>query len=236
MGATEKRMEQLGIQLQQTDWRGKGVVDAVLADDLLYLSAHYPVDANGEPVYVGRVGAELNEEEAYQAARLCGLNMLRTIQFYIGSLDRVDYTEPNSPVYLDSCLEVFLRPFPQKNEYLNFEMNASGALLLQIGSERKGRRFLHAEDFPGCYPEVFPFREQACWGVRLSVPTAFLQTVCEISAQPDPSDFEGNFYKCGDLPAHFLCWNPVESESPDFHRPEFFASFAPLWNESDHKN
>lgn len=138
--------------------------------------------------------------------------------------------------YLDSCLEVFLRPFPQKNEYLNFEMNASGALLLQIGSERKGRRFLHAEDFPGCYPEVFPFREQACWGVRLSVPTAFLQTVCEISAQPDPSDFEGNFYKCGDSPAHFLCWNPVESESPDFHRPEFFASFAPLWNESDHKN
>ncbi|HIR46363.1 MAG TPA: hypothetical protein IAB89_01700 [Candidatus Caccousia avicola] len=148
----------------------------------------------------------------------------------------IRYTEPNSPVYLDSCLEVFLRPFPQKNEYLNFEMNASGALLLQIGSERKGRRFLHAEDFSGCYPEVFPFREQACWGVRLSVPTAFLQTVCEISAQPDPSDFEGNFYKCGDSPAHFLCWNPVESESPDFHRPEFFASFAPLWNESDHKN
>ena len=27
MGATEKRMEQLGIQLQQTDWRGKGAVD-----------------------------------------------------------------------------------------------------------------------------------------------------------------------------------------------------------------
>ena len=31
MGATEKRMEQLGIRLQQTDWRGKGTVDAVLA-------------------------------------------------------------------------------------------------------------------------------------------------------------------------------------------------------------
>ena len=90
MGATEKRMEQLGIRLQQTDWRGKGAVDAVLAGDLLFLSAHYPVDENGKPVYVGRVGAELTEEEAYQAARLCGLNMLRTIQFTIGSLDRVD--------------------------------------------------------------------------------------------------------------------------------------------------
>ncbi len=91
MGATEKRMEQLGIKLQQTDWRGKGTVEAVLAGDMLYLSAHYPVDANGKPVYVGRVGAEISEEEAYQAAQLCGVNMLRTIQSYIGRLDRVDY-------------------------------------------------------------------------------------------------------------------------------------------------
>ena len=37
MGATEKRMEQLGIQLQQTDWRGKGAVEAVFAGDLLYI-------------------------------------------------------------------------------------------------------------------------------------------------------------------------------------------------------
>lgn len=91
MGVTEQRMEQLGITLQQTDWRGKGAVEAVLAGDMLYISAHYPVDENGTPVYVGRVGAEIDEAAAYQAARLCGLNMLRTIQAYIGSLDRVDY-------------------------------------------------------------------------------------------------------------------------------------------------
>ena len=91
MGVTEQRMEQLGIALQQTDWRGKGAVEAVLAGDMLYISAHYPVDENGTPVYVGRVGAEIDEAAAYLAARLCGLNMLRTIQAYIGSLDRVDY-------------------------------------------------------------------------------------------------------------------------------------------------
>ncbi|MFR6372686.1 MAG: hypothetical protein ACLUOB_02360 [Subdoligranulum sp.] len=84
MGVTEQRMEQLGITLQQTDWRGKGAVEAVLAGDMLYISAHYPVDENGTPVYVGRVGAEIDEAAAYQAARLCGLNMLRTIQAYIG--------------------------------------------------------------------------------------------------------------------------------------------------------
>ena len=91
MGATEKRMEQLGIRLQQTDWKGKGTAEAVLAGDMLYLPAHYPVNPDGTPAYVGRVGGELTEEQGYQAARLCGLNMLRTIQSYIGSLDRVDY-------------------------------------------------------------------------------------------------------------------------------------------------
>lgn len=49
MGVTEQRMEQLGITLQQTDWRGKGAVEAVLAGDMLYISAHYPVDENGTP-------------------------------------------------------------------------------------------------------------------------------------------------------------------------------------------
>ena len=91
MGATEKRMEQLGIELQRTDWRGKGAVGGVFGGDLLYLAAHYPVDETGKPVYVGRVGTEIDEKTAYEAARLCGLNMLRTMQAYIGSLDRVDY-------------------------------------------------------------------------------------------------------------------------------------------------
>lgn len=91
MGATEQRLKQLGIELQQSDWRGRGVVEATFANDTLYVSAHFPVDESGKPAYVGRVGAEIDEETAYQAARLCGINMLRTIQAYIGSLDRVDY-------------------------------------------------------------------------------------------------------------------------------------------------
>jgi Carbohydrate-binding family 9 len=34
-----------------------------------------------------------------------------------------------------------------------------------------------------------------------------------------------NFQKCGDsLPSpHYLVWNYIESENPDFHRPEFFG-------------
>lgn len=142
----------------------------------------------------------------------------------------VRHTQPNSPVYLDSCLEVFFKPFPQNREYLNFEMNAAGALLLQIGSEGPGRRFLDPESFPGCYPRVQPFRKVSCWGATLRIPFAFLESVCGQSKPVDPAQIQGNFYKCGEEPPHYLCWSPVESRVPDFHQPEFFSSFAPLWN------
>jgi hypothetical protein len=35
----------------------------------------------------------------------------------------------------------------------------------------------------------------------------------------------GNVYKCGDnLPVpHFISWNPITTENPDFHRPDFFG-------------
>ena len=54
MGVTEQRMEQLGITLQQTDWRGKGAVEAVLAGDMLYISAHYPVPRPRAPTATSR--------------------------------------------------------------------------------------------------------------------------------------------------------------------------------------
>jgi hypothetical protein len=35
----------------------------------------------------------------------------------------------------------------------------------------------------------------------------------------------GNFYKCGDAleSPHYLCWNHIKTEQPDYHRPEYFG-------------
>ena len=89
MSETGRRIEQLGIKLPVRE-RGS-VLDAVIHGNLMFLSAHLPVDINGDPVYTGKVGTDLTVEEGYKAARLCGLNMLATIKDYIGELDRVDY-------------------------------------------------------------------------------------------------------------------------------------------------
>lgn len=90
MSETGKRLENLGIILPVRDRRGKGVVDAVIKGNLMFLSAHLPVDSDGCPVYTGKVGTDVDLDTAYQAARLCGLNMLATIKDYVGELDRVD--------------------------------------------------------------------------------------------------------------------------------------------------
>ena len=91
MGETGKRLEQLGITLPVRNRKGTGAVDAVLEGAYLYLSAHRPVDTDGKPVYVGKVGAGIDMETAYAAARLCGLNALATVKDYVGELDRVDH-------------------------------------------------------------------------------------------------------------------------------------------------
>lgn len=73
MSETGKRLEKLGIELPVRDRKGNGVVDACIKGDLLFLSAHFPVDVEGKPVYQGKVGAEIDKDTAYEAARLCGL-------------------------------------------------------------------------------------------------------------------------------------------------------------------
>ena len=46
MSEISDRIERLNIILPVRDRRGQGAVDAVLVGDMLYLSAHLPVDAN----------------------------------------------------------------------------------------------------------------------------------------------------------------------------------------------
>ena len=94
MSQTDKRLEQLGIELPKKDRRGKGVVAVRQCGDLLFVSGHGPTDQTtpaDTPVYTGKLGADLSVEQGYQAARLCGINLLAAIRDYLGDLDRIEY-------------------------------------------------------------------------------------------------------------------------------------------------
>ena len=72
-----------------------------------------------------------------------------------------------------------------------------------------------------------PFEErigECTWEVALVIPyTVFIK---HRITSLDGQTIKANFYKCGDelQTPHFLSWNPINIEKPDFHRPDFFGS------------
>ncbi len=154
MGEMSKRLEQLGIQLPIRDRKGTGKVDAVLYGDLLYVSGTLPVDADGKAVYTGKVGEDITVEEAYQAARLCGLNILATIKDYIGELDRVDYVVKCLGL-VNSGKDFFSQPAV---------MNGFSDLMVEVF----GRRGQHARSAMGAFalPQNVPIVVEAIVKIR----------------------------------------------------------------------
>lgn len=91
MGAIETKLHQLEIELPTKVAPGKGLVPVVRHGDLLFVSGHGPASNDGTLLYRGRVGAEVSTEDAYQAARVTGIQLLRSVRDYLGDLDRVDH-------------------------------------------------------------------------------------------------------------------------------------------------
>lgn len=83
----EQRMADAGIVLPEGYPPAGLYVGAVLVDNLLHVGGHGPVSAAGR--IAGKVGADVDLEAAQEAARLTGLQMLRTVREELGSLDRV---------------------------------------------------------------------------------------------------------------------------------------------------
>ena len=100
--------------------------------------------------------------------------------------------------------------------------NPNGCLLAGFGRGRADRIFLHREDLR----ELFGIRTARTpdgWEVFYRIPLSFLRLFWPGFAFAGA--LRANVYKCGDLTAreHYLSWNPVNSRTPDFHRPQDFG-------------
>ena len=142
---------------------------------------------------------------------------------------RAVYENYNEPVYTDSCLEFFAIWDNQSDRYVNMEMNARGTLLSNIGADRHERT-----PIKDICEKIFPVKGEITdgqWTVTAEIPLSMIAalygtTEADFAARLIPGyAFRGNFYKCGDETAlpHFGMWNPVGTENPDFHRPEYFG-------------
>lgn len=140
---------------------------------------------------------------------------------------RAIYEADRSPVYQDSCVEFFVK-CPTDQHYINFEFNCIGTCDASFRLSREKKQDLTSEQLATIhrYPSLprATFQEKNGfhdWSLLVIIPFALLG----LDRDCLPNRLLGNFYKCGDATAmpHYLSWSPINTEQPDFHRPEFFG-------------
>ena len=123
--SAEERLEALGIELPEPPKPVANYVTNMIVDRCLYVSGHGPAPLEGAKL-TGKVGADLDVEAGYVAARQTGLSILATVRSSLGSLDKVervikllgmvnatpDFLE--HPKVINGCSELFLDVWGQE--------------------------------------------------------------------------------------------------------------------------
>jgi len=122
MSTIDARLEELRIVLPGVPAPIANYVPYVITGNLLYLSGQGPRIAGNE-LHCGVVGADVSEEDAYQHARLIGLQLLATARMALGSLDRVSRVVKllgmvnaapgfrRHPAVINGCSDLFVQVF-----------------------------------------------------------------------------------------------------------------------------
>ena len=90
--SVDERFAALGLTLPEPMQTGTLPFDLSRLDgQVLYLSGHVPTEQDGSVARpLGKVGAEVTPEQAYEAARKVTLGLFASIVQTVGSLDRVE--------------------------------------------------------------------------------------------------------------------------------------------------
>ena len=84
----EEKLNELGISLPPASTPAGAYLPAVECGKLIFVSGQLPM-FNGKVQFPGKVGREVNLEQAQEAARLCAVNALAVLQAQLGSLDSI---------------------------------------------------------------------------------------------------------------------------------------------------
>ncbi|MDP4277132.1 MAG: carbohydrate-binding family 9-like protein [Bacteroidota bacterium] len=148
-----------------------------------------------------------------------------------GNCLRAVNTKDNQPVFEDSCVEFFVKK-PDSDYYYNFEFNCIG--ICKAAKHFKSRESV--VDFSASQLKQIDrwsslgnraFNEMSgifAWDLCVSIPFSLIDVILNQL----PLKLMGNFYKCADATEqpHYVSWNPIKTDKPDFHRPEFFGELV----------
>ena len=141
-GKIEARLDELGIELPQAPAPAANYVPFVIAGNLVFVAGQVTVE-NGEVKFKGRLGEDMDIDEGYQAARLCGLNLIaQAREAGGGDLDRIkrvvklggfvnatpDFTD--HPKVINGASDLMADVFGDVGKHARFAM---GAVSLPLG-------------------------------------------------------------------------------------------------------
>lgn len=153
------------------------------------------------------------------------------LQYFVKENEILAKTDKdNGPVWTDSCVEFFLSF--DKDSYYNAEFSCIGKALLGCKTNGKAEHgssnvMESIKRYASLGSQPFDKKEGNFeWSLLVIIPASAYW-------KSDIKNFDGveahaNFYKCGDnlTVPHFLSWNPINTEKPNFHTPQFFGKLS----------
>ena len=126
--SAENRLTEMGLELPEPVRPLASYVTVVQTGNLLFTAGHLPIALDGKQ-WEGKVGAAFTIEEAAEAARLTGINILASVRAHIGTLDNVIRvvkltgfvnSEPGfsqQPAVINGCSDLFCDIFGDEGRH-----------------------------------------------------------------------------------------------------------------------
>jgi len=121
----EEKLAELGIELPEPPTPVAAYIPYSRSGNLIFISGQ-DCRVNGELKYKGKVGRDVTEEQAYEAARIAAINLLDIRKTAVGDLDKVKKIV-NVHGYVNSA-EGFVRQ--------PMVINGASELLVEVFGER----------------------------------------------------------------------------------------------------
>jgi enamine deaminase RidA (YjgF/YER057c/UK114 family) len=88
-GFVEKKLQELGIALQEPRAPMANYVPFVRTGNMLTVSGQVCIEGDGKLAAKGQLGAGVSIEDGQKAARACAINLLTQLKAALGDLDKV---------------------------------------------------------------------------------------------------------------------------------------------------
>lgn len=129
---TEKRLQEMGIELKAPPSPIANYVNAVRTGNLLYLAGKGPGPIKG------RLGENMSVEDGYKAARLTGISLIQVMKAELGDLDRVTRIVKvlgmvnctpefgDQPKVINGCSDLFVEVFGDRGKHARSAVGMGG--------------------------------------------------------------------------------------------------------------